>query len=368
MSPTSTPGKPARVATPAVRLRTRRWWLKVHRWLGLSLGIVLLVAAATGSAMLIADPLDKALNAPLFRAPNASKVDYPTVVTRLKEDTGPGASLTLRPPRSEGETLQANVRGGWSGTIFMDPATGEVLGHRAESGTVVGFLFTLHSSLLGGETGKAVLTLAAFAYVLMLVSGIYLWWPVRWSQAFTIRWTASKLRTWFDWHRVTGAVLGMLVLISVVSGAYMAWPPLAQSVTKLSGASLASPPAVVGGPPQAEAIGRAVDMALTAFPQAMVGYVQVPAKAHQPIRVRLRLPDDPHPNGLTSVWLHPDTTQILQINRWSELDPGTRAYAYIYPLHTGELWGWVWTVLTFFIGIALSAYAITGLWIWWRRR
>ena len=250
----------------------------------------------------------------------------------------------------------------------MDPATGEVLGRRAESGTVVGFLFTLHSSLLGGETGKAVLTLAAFAYVLMLVSGIYLWWPVHWSQAFTIRWTASRLRTWFDWHRVTGAVLGMLVLISVVSGAYMAWPPLAQSVTKLSGASLASPPAVVGGPPQAEAIGRAVDMALTAFPQAMVGYVQVPAKAHQPIRVRLRLPDDPHPNGLTSVWLHPDTTQILQINRWSELDPGTRAYAYIYPLHTGELWGWVWTVLTFFIGIALSAYAITGLWIWWRRR
>src|SRR3990167_303592 len=206
MSPTSTPGKPARVATPAVRLRTRRWWLKVHRWLGLSLGIVLLVAAATGSAMLMAYPLDKALNAPLFRAPNASEVDYPAVVTRLKANTGPGASLTLRPPRSEGESLQANVRGGWSGTIFMDPAT-----------------------------GKAVLTLAAFAYVLMLVSGIYLWWPVRWSQAFTIRWTASRLRTWFDWHRVTGAVLGMLVLISVVSGAYMAWPPLAQSVTKLSG-------------------------------------------------------------------------------------------------------------------------------------
>lgn len=368
MSLTSTPGKPARTVSAAEPIRTRRWWLKVHRWLGLSLGLVLLVAAATGSAMLIADPLDKTLNAQLFHTPKASKVDYPAVVKRLRADTGPGASLTLRPPRSEGESLQAITRGGWSGTIFMDPATGEVLGRRETNGTVVGFLFTLHSSLLGGETGKAVLTLAAFAYLLMLATGVYLWWPVRWSQAFTIRWTASRLRTWFDWHRVTGAVLGMLVLISVASGAYMAWPPLAKSVTKLSGAPPSSPPAVLGGPPRAEAIGRAVDRALAEFPQAMVGYVQVPAQAHQPIRVRLRLPDDPHPNGLTSVWLHPDTAQVLQVNRWSELDPGTRAYAYVYPLHTGELWGWAWMVLTFFIGLALSAYAVTGLWLWWRRR
>lgn len=359
---------PTKISASAARMRARRLWRTVHRWLGLSLGLVLLVAAVTGSAMLIADPLDEALNERLFHVRQAATVNYQAVLSRLRAEVDPEASLTLRPPREQGESFQALVRGVWSGTIYFHPQTGEVLGTRGATDGVMGFLFTLHSNLFAGETGKAVLTLAALAYLFMLVSGVYLWWPARWRHALTVRWTAGGLRALFDWHRVTGVLLGGVVLVSVASGAYMAWPPLAKSISALMGASPAVPPKVMGGPAQDEIVELAVRRAEEVYASAIVGYVQIPAKADQPIRVRLRLSDDPHPNGLTYVWLDPSTAQILQVTRWTELDLGTRAYSYIYPLHTGELWGLPWMVATFGMGVALAAYAVTGLLLWWRRR
>ena len=103
-------------------------------------------------------------------------------------------------------------------------------------------------------------------------------------------------------------------------------------------------------------------------PDGMVGYVQVPARGTQPLRIRYRVPDDPHPNGLTSVWMHPGTLQVLAVNRWNELDTGTRAYSWIYPLHIGELGGRATWLLTLLSGLALAWMGVSGTWLWWRRR
>jgi uncharacterized iron-regulated membrane protein len=80
------------------------------------------------------------------------------------------------------------------------------------------------------------------------------------------------------------------------------------------------------------------------------------------------LPDDPHPNGLTSVWLHPRTGDVLAAHRWNELDPGAKAVAVVYPLHTGELGGPLLEVFTAANGLILATLGISGLWLWWRRR
>lgn len=365
---TSMLGKHQQVSNSAARARVRRVWLKVHRWIGLSLGLVLIVAAVSGSAMLIADPLDKALNPHIFTAPNSSTVDYPAVLAALKNEVDASSNITLRPPRQPEESLHALIRGPWRGTIYLNPTTAEILGRRAETEGTMGFLFALHSHLFAGEIGKIVLTLSAFAYLCLLASGVYLWWPKRWSQAFNIRLTASSLRALFDWHRVTGAILGIGVLVSVASGAYMTWQPFAQAVTYLSGGTATVAPKVQASAPSGNTIALAVDQARSTYANASIGYIQVPAKPDQPIRIRMRMADDPHPNGLTSLWLDPSNAQILQINHWASLDLGTRAYSYIYPLHTGELWGISWMVITFIFGVTLFGYGLTGILLWWRKR
>jgi uncharacterized iron-regulated membrane protein len=84
--------------------------------------------------------------------------------------------------------------------------------------------------------------------------------------------------------------------------------------------------------------------------------------------VRLKLPDDPHPNGLTSVWLHPATAEVLKVARWSQLDAGSRLVSVVYPLHTGALGGPVHEILVGVTGLALATLGATGLLLWGRRR
>jgi uncharacterized iron-regulated membrane protein len=261
------------------------------------------------------------------------------------------------------------VRGPWEGTVFFD-AAGREVGRRGEHEGAYNLLFELHSSLLLGDTGKAVMATAALAYLFMLASGLVLWWPRRWPPSFKVNWRAGALRALVDFHNVTGALLGVLVAVSVATGAYMAWTPLRGFVTTLAGQRALAPPAVPAAPRpgQRASLQAIVGKASTVFPGAMVGYVQVPAQPDKPVRIRFKVAEDPHPNGLSSVWLHPASGEILATHRWDRLDPGNRAVSVIYPLHTGALGGWLHTIVVGMTGLTLAALGATGLWLWWKRR
>ncbi len=96
--------------------------------------------------------------------------------------------------------------------------------------------------------------------------------------------------------------------------------------------------------------------------------LQLPAAPTKPVRVRFLVPGEPHPNGVTSVWMDPRTGQVLAVRRWNEVDPGAAAVAVIYPLHTGELGGWLLETAVALGGLVLAGLGISGLWLWWKRR
>lgn len=365
---TSTPGEVVRATRPSRSNTLRRTWLLAHRWLGFGLAAVLVLAGLTGSLLVLLEPVDEALNAQLFTVRETGPMALTPAVQSLRTQFPAGSSFVLRPPREPGESLRAIVRGPWAGTVFLHPSTGQELGRRGEGEGFFEFLFVLHSSLFASETGKAVLTLGSLGYVLMLVSGLVLWWPARWRAGLAVRTGAGLTRSIFDLHRAGGTLFGLVVGVSVVTGAYMAWHPLAQWVSQAAGQAPLLPPAVRPSAAAAVSLDTAVARAQALFPDGMVGYVQVPANDQSPVRVRLKLPDDPHPNGLTSVWLHPRSGEVLAARRWSALDPGTRAYAFIYPLHIGTLGGAPVLVATFIAGLLLAGYGVSGLWLWWRRR
>src|SRR5690606_36689290 len=108
-------------------------------------------------------------------------------------------------------TLWVLVRGAWSGTLYLDPATGRELGRRGETEGLAYALFKLHSALLLRDTGKAVLACAAAAYLALLATGLALWWPRRWPPSWRITWRNGMPRILFVVHRVGGAALGVLV-------------------------------------------------------------------------------------------------------------------------------------------------------------
>ena len=113
----------------------RRFWLKLHRWAALALGLPLTVVALLGSSLVVLKPLDRQLNAELFSVPvDPSAPDLlERTRRRLRAEFGPDASFVLRPPRQAGESLRAMVRGGpWEGYIYVDPRDARELGRRGE--------------------------------------------------------------------------------------------------------------------------------------------------------------------------------------------------------------------------------------------
>jgi len=354
----------------------RHWWLRIHRWVALSVGWILIMSGLTGAVLVVAKPLDRWLHDELFIA-QASAAHLPPpvplaledVLQRAREEFGPKVSLTFRPPRQDDDTLWVLVRGPWSGTLYLNPVTGQEQGRRGENEGFANVVFELHSSLWLQDVGKAILACVALVYVVLLVTGLILWWPRRWPPSWRIELGKGTMRALFDLHRIGGAVVGLIIAVSVVTGAYMAWRPLGGVITTLSGAEVTSPPKVVGnmkGDPAP--LDEMVASARMRFPTGRVGYVQVPAQQDRPVRIRFILPDDPHPNGLSSVWLHPRTGEVLGVHRWNELDPGAKAVAVIYPLHTGTLGGLALEIAIAVAGLVLAMLGVTGVWLWWRRR
>ncbi|MFJ1299211.1 PepSY-associated TM helix domain-containing protein [Pseudomonadota bacterium AL_CKDN230030165-1A_HGKHYDSX7] len=402
----------------------RRLWLVCHRWIALTLGAILVLSGVTGALLVVARPLDRLLHADDFvaasaRTPTASAgaamaatasaaaamaatasgtgapatgrdvsplgqarpATLESLRQQLAAEFGAAASFTFRPPRVAGETMQVRVRAparegpetraAWHGTVFLDPASGREQGRRDEGEGLVAIAYDLHSALMLGQTGKAVLAIAAGAYLVLMVSGLILWWPRRWPPSLRMVFDKGTLRALFDVHRQGGAILALLLAVCMATGAYLAWRPIGTWITAASGqARVVAPtlpalPAAAARPPTLDAFAAA---AQAAFPDGTIGYLLYTPRLDRPMAVRMRLPDDPHPNGRSTVLLDPRTGRVLAAQRWSELDPGTRINSVVYPLHTGELGGVAGEILVGMLGLGLSVLGVSGIWLWWRRR
>lgn len=364
----------------------RRLWLRIHRWTGLTLGPLLAFTALLGAVLVVALPLDRSAHPDFFIAHTAATATTATANAtgaapaallpleplrqRLTAEFGPGVNLTLRPPRQSTDTLWVLVRGPWQGTLYLDPVSGAEQGRRGAHEGAYNLLFELHSSLLLYNTGKGILAFAALAYLFLLISGLLLWWPARWPPSLRIVLNRGLLRGLFDLHRTGGAVLGLLIAVSVATGAYMAWRPLGDFISGAMGQSLVKPPVIARGGASGPRLplDALVARAQQVYPGQPIGYVQVPGKTSRPVRVRFRLADDPHPNGSASVWLNPVTGEVLAARRWQQLDFGNGVVAVIYPLHTGAMGGLAHQVLIALLGLALGGLGMSGVWLWWRRR
>ena len=359
-------------------LRFRHWWLKLHRWFALSLGWVLILCGLSGALLVVAQPLDRWAHPQLFKAQTAAAlgtvpVDAPLqpILQRLQAQFPAKAKFTFRPAVSPGDTLEVRVAGPWKGSLYLDPATGLEQGRRGASEGAFNLLFKLHSSLLLQAFGKTALAVVALIYTLLLLTGLILWWPKKWPPILKPELRKGLMRALFDLHRMGGAVLGVLILVSVCTGAYMAWRPLGGVINLATGSETFVPPPLPANR-AATAPLQSLDVlaqnARQVWPGARLAVLPVPTSSQQLLRLRMWVPGEPHPFGVSAIWMDPVTGKVQAARRWNELDPGTGAVAVLFPLHAGKLGGVLHELVMVLIGLALGGLGISGLWLWWRRR
>jgi uncharacterized iron-regulated membrane protein len=210
----------------------------LHRYLGLTIALFLVVVGLTGSVIAFHAELDAWLNPDLFYAAEARALSTSELVRRV-EAADPQArvafvEVNLKPGRSamlyvepQSETIVLDYN-----QVFADPSNGEILGRRQYGScclarrAVIPFLYNLHRRLtMPGHWGEwllggvAVLWLIDCFVALALATPGQIFSLRRWKTAMGVRFRGSAYRITFDLHRASGLwtwlVLGVLAFTSV---------------------------------------------------------------------------------------------------------------------------------------------------------
>lgn len=232
----------------------RRVW-RWHFFAGLLCLPFIFTLALTGAIYLFHQEIDEAIHADLLlRADTAA--GKPTLPAGLLVDRAlafqPGQARAVHLPRDARHTVQVDVlQGGALREVFLDPASGAVLGSLAEDERLMPLIKRIHSLSVAGMAGNALIEIVAGWVIVLVTTGAWLWWPRgRKDGVLRIRPRAAGRVWWRDLHAVTGAFAAVVVLFLALSG--MPWSVFwgAHVNGWLSAHGLGTPAGVWGGAPQ----------------------------------------------------------------------------------------------------------------------
>jgi len=149
---------------------------------------------------------DAQVDAALAAWPGASFHSY-----RLPEHPGDAAMVHLALPAGEGGQAMLDV--------FVSPQ-GRVLASLDPDWRIMEVVQKLHGQLLIGKPGSWLVELAASWAIVMILTGLYLWWP-RGRGAAGVVWprlSAGRKLLWRDLHAVTGFWVSGLAMILLLTG------------------------------------------------------------------------------------------------------------------------------------------------------
>jgi uncharacterized iron-regulated membrane protein len=193
-----------------------RW----HFYAGLFVIPFILLLSVTGATYLFKPELDRWQEREWRGLPVAERVDADAQVAAALA-AFPGASFHYyRVPQAPGDAAVVHV--GLPNGTMRDVAVaprGEVIGAAYPDDRISAWLAKIHGSLLIGRAGGIIVELAASWAIVMILTGLYLWWP-RGRGARGVVWPRLGLggRTMLrDLHAVTGFWVSGLALVLLLT-------------------------------------------------------------------------------------------------------------------------------------------------------
>ncbi|OZI53704.1 PepSY-associated TM helix domain-containing protein [Bordetella genomosp. 5] len=388
---------------------TRKGWVAVHRYVGLTTLVLLLVNALTGSVLAFQHELDRWLNPRLFileqpgppLSPEAliARVEAANPrlrVTLLPLDPRPGDAIELRVAARPAADAGARTPLGFD-RLFVDPATGAVLGQRQwaafklDRPHFMGWMNQLHRTLhLPAPWGMWLVGGLALAWLLASIIGAWLTLPRlagglraiwhKWTPAWQIKRGASRQRLTFDLHRAGGLWTLLMAIMLAGTGVYF---NLGNELFRPA-VRLFSPvtPHPVQSLPRQAAPARAPAYGIdTAIARAR-GHLPAPARdflpwyaSHLPDKGVYRIAfkeDGMRERALRlryeQVFIDDQTGALRGMTGYDSGTAGDRFLIWQYPLHTGRILGWAGQALVAVSGLVVAMLCATGLLVWNARR
>jgi uncharacterized iron-regulated membrane protein len=357
---------------------------RLHLWLGLLLGLPFAVLALTGSALVFYIELDRLLNpeialessapapgwtSPVWdRALETARSTWPKATGHWSlEATGRPGAIPARyyPPGGDHHHSDPLL-------LWFSPDGTQLLREARWGDYLMTFFYDVHRHLLAGETGNVVVGWLGFAFLLLLGSGLVVWWPRgSWGKALALKRGAPPIRTLRDWHKLIGLVSALFLLLLSATGALLALPAekewlLARIVTPMEPVPAATSTRNFG--PQVP-VATALAAAHKALPGARLAWIDVPGPGDGTFRIRARVPGDPNERFPYSyAFIDQYSGEVVAVHDARAGSAGNTASNWIRPLHDASVCGLPTRILGVVIGLLPLPLFITGLLRWRIRR
>ena len=365
---------------PALSQRLYRTLWRWHFYAGIFCIPFIITLALSGAIYLFKPQFEAWADAPVNNLAVSGQRASANELIATAQASMPGADfLAYRLPAEPDDAVVVSVRqGGERMDVYLDPYRNQILKTLPYESRFMRQVQSFHGELLAGRAGSILVELAACWAVILLLSGLYLWWPRSTKGLAGVLY--PRLRQggrvlWRDLHAVTGMWLSALTLFLLITGLpwatvwgaafkevrqwqaarvqqdwnpsraqeKKAWGPQAVSQVNLPESVIASAAGLGFAPP--------VELSIA---EADTGLVKVSSQTqNRPLRA--------------DAWIRPDG-EVTRVKTYAERPVVDRVVGIGIAAHEGQLFGWFNQLLGLIVTLGLVLLSVSGAVLWWRRR
>ncbi|WP_377298357.1 PepSY-associated TM helix domain-containing protein [Rhizobium sp. SGZ-381] len=398
-------------AKPAAGFQ-RRFYITAWRWhfyAGLYVAPFLAMLAVTGLIMLWSSVLAGRDGENLYSvAPLSQTLAVSQQAQAALAVVPDGVLKQYIAPRTDDQAALFRVNSGsQSIMVAVDPYRGVALGQWQRRTALYDLADTIHGTLLIGTLGDRLIEIAAGFAVMLVVTGLYLWWPrdTGWRSVLVPQLATRGRALWKSLHMTVGFYASIILLAFLLSGltwagiwgekftqAWSTFPAEKWDNVPLSDATHASmnhdgvknvPWALEQTPMPASGSSAGVTGIAQGHPVDLDGVVALARRLGFDQRFQLSFP-----GGETGVWtiardtmsndssdplsdrtVHVDryTGRILADIGFADYGVAGKAMAVGVALHEGDMGVWNIALNTLFC-LSILFLSVSGVVMWWKRR
>ncbi|MEH2438444.1 MAG: PepSY-associated TM helix domain-containing protein [Nostoc sp.] len=352
-------------------LKLRQIAFHLHRYIGLAVGLLLVIVGLTGSLLVFADEIDLFLLSHQIGQviPQGQRVSIESelyTVEAAYKDRPEFQAIVIRTPLAANAPHQVLLRSpkGEITEVNVNPYTGAIMGSRIRDRTFRTLIAKLHEQLLVGEIGGLILGIVGLLSLLLSITGILLW--PGWKKlilGFKIKLKAHPKRVNFDIHKVIGIIAAIFLGLTGFTGFCWNFEPLTQPIIYALTLTPNSPdpvsqPLPSRTPLQLEQILKKADAAL---PDGVTTFIILPMTPEATFNIAKKLPHEAESFGRSRLWLDQYTGDLVEVKNTLELSLGDQIFDSFTPLHFGTFGGLPTRILYVFVGLTPLILFITSL-------
>lgn len=356
---------------------------QLHLWLGLSSGIIVFIIAVTGCLYAFQEEIQNITEEYRFVEKEDKPFLLPSQLEAIARKEFPNKALHAIKYNSSEKSAEAiffHYEPTYYYIAYLNPYSGKVLEKANMDEGFFRFILDGHFYLwLPHDIGQIVVASATLIFLVLLISGLILWYPRNKNatkQRFSFQW--KKGTKWkrknYDLHNITGFYVFLIALIFAITGLVWGFQWFAYSYYTIIGGekSLVYQDPVSGK--NKSSIEKPVDKVWTLmqkeYPHAKSIEVHPPENDSTSIAANAN-PEEGTYWKTDYRYFDQYTLEEKEVNhlfgKYENAAVSDKLMRMNYDLHTGAVLGLTGKIFAFLISLLIASLPISGFYIWWGR-